>query len=161
MRLLRDAPMEASLLILLERDVYSASIAFRLFEASKAAVWSDRASNREMMYHASCFVCAVRRVGRLLERMSKTRSWLVPTVAEVVNLEWRKKKSFFDSFIQPRGAIEHIDSEAVNRTSPRMFSLMNDQFEVANGKSVTINREALTKTTEPLDRIVDDSTRVS
>lgn len=139
--------------MLLGMDVENAAIAFRLFETSKAVPWSHGASNREIMHHAACFVCAVRRVGRLLETINRNRSCLMPTVAEVVKLEWRKKKSFFDSFIQPRNAIEHIDREAGKRTTPRMFALMNDRFEVASGKSVTINREALTKATEPLARI--------
>ena len=155
MRLLRDAPEAATLLILLDRDVRNASIAFQLFETSKASFLSRRNYIPEMMHHASCFVCAVRRVARLLETLSSKRPGLKPTVAKVVKIEWRKKKSFFDSFIDPRDAIEHIDGEVGGNTAVRFFTLMNDRFEVANGKSVTINREALTKTTESLDRIVD------
>ncbi len=155
LRLSRDAPEASTLLILLSMDVDNASIALRLFETFKAAAHTDTAAIREMMCHASCFVCAARRVGRLVETISRTRSCLMPKVADVVKQEWSKKKAFFEEFIEPRNAIEHIDGEAKNRTSPRTFSLMNDRFEVANGKSVTINREALTKITEPLDRIVE------
>ncbi len=155
MRLLRDAPEAATHLMLLSMDVDNATIAFRLFETSNAAVWSHGDSNREIMYHASCFVCAVRRVGRLLETMVSNKSSLLPAVAKDVTQEWRKKKSFFDSFIDPRDAIEHIDGEVGGNTAVRFFTLVNDRFEVTNGNSVTINAAALAKVTEPLDRIVE------
>lgn len=155
MRLYRVEPKLSILVKLLEMDIYNASISLRLFEAERSKPFFETPTTREIMFHASCFVCTVRRVGRLLENLVSQLSCLDPAVAKAVKLEWRKKKSFFDSFIEPRNAIEHIDNEVRGKTAVRLFSLTNDRFEVTNGNIVTINREALAKITESLDRIVD------
>ncbi|MCH8824187.1 MAG: hypothetical protein IH984_11855 [Planctomycetes bacterium] len=155
MRLNRVEPHLAMLVFLLERDIDNAMLSFGLFEAERSKTFTEKLNIRELMNHASCFVCAVRRVGRLFEKLVSQRSCLTPTVAKAVQLEWRKKKSFFDSFIDPRNAIEHIDSEIDGKTFLRLFQLTNDRLEVTNGKSVTINREAIAKLTESLDRIAE------
>ena len=100
---------------------------------------------RKMLYHATCFVCAVRRVGRLLESMVAYSKCFKPEVAEVIKLEWKKKKTFFDSFIVPRNAIEHIDGEVNTQTQTCYFNLWHNVFVVATDKKVTINDAAMEK----------------
>ena len=155
MRLYRVEPKLTPLIFLLGSDVDNASISFGLFEAERSKTFKEELNIRELMNHASCFVCAVRRVGRLFEKLVSQRSCLTQTVAKEIQLEWHKKKSFYDSFIDPRNAIEHIDGEIGGKTFARLFQLTNDRFEVTNGKAVTINREALSKLTESIDRIVE------
>ena len=113
----------------------------------------DPAENGLLMFYASMFVCAVRRTGRLLESLSSARTIFRPDTAETIRLEWRKKRTFYEAFVEPRNAIEHIDSEAKDLTKWRFFNLINDRFEVTDGIDVEIGQESACKVQESRDRI--------
>ena len=136
-------------------DVQGTVASFNLFNSLLSAL--DPGRLPEMMYHASCFICAARRVGRMLETMAKNGPknghWFAPPVAKVIKLEWRKRRLFFDSLIEPRNAIEHIDKEAKGPIKPVWFSVVGDRFVVTSGKSVRINAAALATITSSLDCI--------
>ena len=108
-----------------------------------------------MIYHASCFVCAVRRAGRLLESLSRNSACFGPSVAQVIRLEWRKKKAFFDSFIQPRNAIEHIDAEFRGKIQYALFNMHGDRLCVTNAKAVTIDGKSLANVREARDTVAE------
>ena len=127
--------------VLLNGDVEGATLSFRLFEDLRQL--RDPAHNTAIMYHASCFICAVRRVGRLLKSLSDNRTCFRDPVAEVVRLEWRKKRAFFESFVDPRNAIEHIDNEASDNTRWSFFNLHEERLCVVDGVSVEINQRSL------------------
>lgn len=129
---------------LLNGDVEGACLSFHAFEELKATRMP--VNSAALMYHASCFICAVRRAGRLLESLSAHHTCFRHPVAEVVRLEWKKKRSFFQSFVNPRNAIEHIDTEASGDTKWSFFNLHDDEFHVVDGVSVCVNEESRDKT---------------
>ena len=112
---------------LLEEDIHSVQIALEgylsaisslhnLFEETPSV---DKAQvlRRQMFYHAKNFVCGMRRVGRLLEDLSANRSIFPQPVADTIQLAWRKRRTMFNKYTDPRNAIEHIDGELKGRTN--------------------------------------------
>jgi hypothetical protein len=73
----------------------------------------------------------------------------------VVRLEWRKKRAFFQSFVEPRNAIEHIDGEASDDTKWAFFNIHNEEFHVVNGVTVHVNEESRDKCASSRDVIAD------
>ena len=139
--------------MLFNRDVEGASLSFHLVDELRAV--PNPANNTATMYHASCFVCAVHRARRLLESLSANRACFRDAVAEVIQLEWRKKHTFLESFRDPRDAIEHVDGEASDNTKWSFFNLHNDRFCVADGISVEINRASLDRLCSARDGIAE------
>ena len=128
------------------------TFAFEAFKRVADAPYSgDR--NAELMFHASCLVCAVRRAGRLLEALSRQRSLFKQPVADLINLEWRKKRAFFDRFVAPRDAIEHIDGEVRRDTRLSLFNLWGNKFHVTDDISVELTDDVLTTVQSVRDTI--------
>jgi hypothetical protein len=132
-------------------DVEGATLSFRLYDELKSVI--DPANNRAIMYHASCFVCAVRRAGSLLESLQKYKDCFRDPVAAVIKIEWNKKNTFFESFRIPRNAIEHTDK--IGRGKWSLFNLHYDLFCVVDGVSVKINRTSLNKLCSARDAIAE------
>ena len=148
-----EASDALKLFVLFNADVDGAAISHRLYSSH----WRRRQmplQNTEMMHHASCFVCAVRRAGRLLEAMVSRRASFPAPVAEVIQLEWNKKRTFFEGFHEPRNAIEHIDSAAKEECAWLFFHLHNHSFTVTGGTTIDIGQPTLDKVLAVQDAIV-------
>jgi len=65
--------------------------------------------------------------------------------AKTIDLEWKKKRKFFELFVEPRNAIEHIDGAANDKTKWAFFNLNGDRFSVVNGVTVDVNQDSLEK----------------
>ena len=151
-------PEAVKLLTVFHSDVDGAIMSHQLF--CQARDERDPRQNAATMYHASCFVCAVRRVGRILEAMVANRHVFPEPVGDAVQLEWRKKRAFFGSFVDSRNAVEHIDSEVTDETTWLFFHLHNDEFTVANGRTVAIGAESLAKVVaarDAIDQVINES----
>jgi len=99
---------------LLEEDVTSAEISFREY-ARIAPVLNELTgsqlvqANGRAMHFAKSFVSATRRVWWVLETCDLK---LFPgPVAKTIKLERKKKKAFFEAYIEPRNAVEHASAE--------------------------------------------------
>ncbi len=123
------------------RDVEGSIISFRLFNNLLSSTDTKRIS--ELIYHASCFICSARRSGRLLEALSARHSLFSTEVAEVIRLEWKKKRSFYENLRPVRDAIEHIDSNKFNQTKLSFFNLENETLKVTEEHFLSINQETL------------------
>jgi hypothetical protein len=108
-----------------------------------------------IMYHASCFVCAARRVGRILKRLASSRDFFSPPIRDVIKLEWKKKRAFFESLVIPRNVIEHIDEEAAGPTGYTLFFFDKASIPVSHGKTADVSTAALAKVVSSLDVILD------
>ncbi len=151
---LKTAQPEAlQLYTLLNNDVNGARIAYSHFIRTNAKL--DPMMNQEVIYHASCFVCAGRRVSRLLEAMSKRRTCFDQQVAECIKLEWRKKRTFFKSFEPARNAIEHIDGEVNSKFIFSAYNLMENELVVVGGKKLRIDENTIKKIIDVRDTITD------
>lgn len=135
-------------------DVEGAGLSFRLFNELRA-VCNHPSHCAAIMYHGSCFVCAVRRAGRLLESLSANRNCFHASVAKVVCRTWKQKRAFFQSFAKPRNAIEHTDGKAGDGTKWSFFNLEKDRFCVIDGVSVDINQASLESIRSARDAIAE------
>ena len=151
--------------VLYNNDVEGCLISYQISQGLTAALFQmipssdcvpERVArcNAASLYHATCFVCAARRVGRLLESLASHRSCFADEVSQAIRLEWRKKRSFFESLIEPRNAIEHIDSEANDETKWSFFNMDADTLFVTPEASVAINDDAVAKIISSRDAIV-------
>jgi hypothetical protein len=138
---------------LFNHDVEGAILSFCLYDQSRAG--PDPSRNTAIMYHASCFVCAATRVGRLLESLAAGDSPFSAPVRNVARLEWQKKKAFFMEFIEPRNAIEHIDSHSKDATQWRFFNLYKDQIAVIDGLSLEVSPGSLAKIRSARDVVAE------
>lgn len=152
---------EAIWLILFDLDIQSAQIALDDYLAARDALTSfsgpgvDRVALARVLHNAKVFVCAMRRLGRLLESMAANRSVFPPRVANAVQLAWKKHRSFLRTYQDPRNAIEHIDGEVKGRTEWRMVNVVNDELEVVPGRSAKVSGEALEVTLNIRSEIVE------
>lgn len=121
-------------------DVEGAIFAFKAYRKARSAPAADLPQYR---YHASCFVCAACRAGRLLKSMSKDRGDFEPSIANFIQLEWKKKQAFHHEVTLVRNEIEHIDGEACNQTRWRFYCFDNDTFMVTDQHKLVMNEEAL------------------
>ena len=126
-------------------DVEGAVISYRLFKDFKDKASQDQTIIGDMIYHASCFICASRRAARLLEALSANRNHFRRPVAKVIRLEWRKKRFFFDKVKCVRNAIEHIDSEENNRTKLSFFNMDGSTLNVTDEHSISIDDNVIAK----------------
>ena len=153
-QLSRQGSMKATVAFsLLNHDINGAVISYGLFEQLKLS--GGPADIAAMMYHGSCFVCCVRRVGRLLEAFSENEIGFPQHVLVAIKLEQKKKRAFFKSFIDPRNAIEHIDGEVKSMTRFEAFNLFNDRFQITNGTEVSIDKQAVVKLLSVRDVIAE------
>ena len=133
------------------RDVEGAIISFRLFKNLLSSTNTETIP--ELIHHASCFICSARRSGRLLEALSASHRLFSTEVAEVIKLEWKKKRSFYEKLRPVRDAIEHIDSKDFNQTKLSFFNLENETLKVTENHSFPINQETLNKIVSSLETI--------
>ncbi len=133
------------------RDVEGSIISFRLFKNLLSS--TDTKTISELIYHASCFICSARRSGRLLEALSASHSLFSTEVSEVIRLEWKKKRSFYEKLRPVRDAIEHIDSNEFNQNKLSFFNLENETLKVTEEHFFPINQETLNIIVSSLESI--------
>jgi len=144
---------------LLDIDTSSAQISFYEFKRSDELVNMLLLSNLQhteefynavysRLHHAKTFVTAVRRVGRIGEYISSKKSvFIYADAAAEVKLNWRKKKGFFESYVDARNAIEHIDGnypdEAIGKW--KLLELDGDILKVSQveGQHAEVSDKAL------------------
>ena len=138
---------------LLDQDVQSAQIALHLYR--RARVFSHEHSrsggrpavhlgaHAAIFHHAKSFVCAMRRVARVMEGLVATRSMYPPSVAEAMRLQWRIRRAMFDSYTDPRNAIEHLDSALSGLTSYSIVNLCNDRLQVTDDVCAEVSQANL------------------
>ena len=141
-KLFAHNPDAGMLRYLLEADIVGASTSFEAFEGLRQQfLTKPPQSNSIMMYHAKCYICAVRRVARILERMVSNRSLFPEEVRMEIKTQWKRKKSFLEKFRESRDAIEHIDEQKTYS----YCNLSNNVFTVVDGKSISLDRNSLEK----------------
>ncbi len=107
-----------------------------------------------ILHYAKSFICAMRRIGRILEALSADRTIFPQPVAADIKLTWRKKQAMFESYRIPRDAIEHIVLEEVKamfEETPSetgsiflLFTLgNNDTLYVTQDKSAEVSEKNL------------------
>lgn len=150
--------------LLFQCDVESTEIAFKLFRTASCQELAQfkkrhRAAVKNptigvMRHHASCFVCAARRVGRLLEALCSNPCPFNTGASSAIKLEWKKKRAFFEKFVDPRNEIEHIDALGRDKTKFAFFNFCNDRFETSDGTSVTVDESAAEAILQSRDSVV-------
>jgi len=152
---------------LLEEDVLSAEISFAEYAAlaqnlGQLAKDELAEANYRLMHFAKSFITAVRRVWWVLETADV--SLFPPVVADAIKLERKKKKSFFEAYIEPRNAVEHASSEVKTPDKHVLTDLIYIDHEaetwhpiiarvhlrqssltLATGEAAQVTRSALTK----------------
>lgn len=144
-------------LLLLDQDLCSAQIAlddYLALDQAAAPAAEAQVTAARRIHHAKSFVCAMRRAGRMFEALSAHRSSLPGMVADAIQVEWRKKKTMFDSYVEPRNAIEHIDGEISGRSIWILVNLNNDRLEVAADKSAEVSKPNLEAAIDGRNQIV-------
>jgi hypothetical protein len=130
---------------LFDLDLQSAQLAFVAYSRVMARVPSNKVGLKthlaELFHHAKTYVCAMRRVARMLEAMYSTRAKMPESLAQAVKLAWRKHKAKLDQFTDPRNAIEHIDSECADSTTYNMINLENNTLLVTDHPDKSIEIE--------------------
>jgi hypothetical protein len=147
-----DAAMR---LRLLELDLKSLRISLNDYIGAKADVerlvndpaWPDVTDERQqawdrMFHHAKVFVVSMRRFARLLEAAKSRKHEYPVAVAAQLELSWKTTRSFFESYVEGRNAIEHIDGELTG-SNHYFLNLYGDHLEVVTGKRALIDRSAL------------------
>ena len=147
-------------MLVFDVDVQSAQIALEDYLAAAAAqdssesVGVDRAALARQIHHAKVFVCSVRRVGRLLEDFSANRSIFSADVADAIKLIWKRNRSFFERYREPRNSIEHIDGEIKGRTNWIMVNLVDDGLQVVPGKTAQVSDDAVERVLKARNEVV-------
>ena len=154
------------LLFLLARDARGAAISYELFAtaarrlrsvARAKAPTSETLGSHLMdaaIYHASCFVCAVRRFARVLEAMAASRAFN-QAAAEAIRLVWRSRRAFFADYVTAHKAIEHSDEAAKDLSTLDLYSLMGSELLVSTGQRARVDDKSLAKVIQSLDSVVD------
>jgi len=133
----------AARLILLDNDIASVQLSYLDYIDAQEKLSNNEEHDMDIHYleitrifhHAKNFVTSVRRVGRLVESMSANRIIYGVVAAPLLQIAWRKKKNIFDAYIEPRNAIEHIDSE-INKQKKLSFTNMEKNiFKVTSNES--------------------------
>lgn len=117
-----------------------------------------------IFHYAKSFICAMRRIGRVLEYLSRDSRIFPKPVTETIKLTWKKKRSMFYGYKDPRDAIEHVVDETVKAMSDKthdeiggIFLLYtmgnNDNFFVTNDKSSKISEKNLLSALEARNEI--------
>ncbi len=164
-----DAICSTKLLVwlgLLEDDFDSARIAhegyLRAAEERMATSATARCIQRKHVFHnARTFVCAIRRIGRLLQAFSSLSTGPGDLPASAVGLVrsiWKKKKSFLETYVGPRNVIEHVDGEMRGKPSAGSLFVVNNiehgRYEAAPGEQADISRDAMVRVLAIRDEIL-------
>lgn len=129
-------------LLLMDGDLHNASLSLDAYKQARAAlVTGDMKQIRNITSHAANFVVAIRRAGRMLQAMSANSADFLPTVAEAVKLEWKKKHSFYEPFRKCRDAIEHVDSEVRDATVNTFYCIVDD-LPIVSGSVMELSNAA-------------------
>lgn len=137
---------------LLDSDVQSVQFAFEAYQRERArieaaAAMPDRDINKAalaaILHHAKVFVCAVRRVGRLGKALSSSRYLFEGSVGEAIRIAWKKKRKFFQQYIGPRNAIEHIDGEVPEKTDWVLVNMEGDVLAVTEKCKAEVTESAV------------------
>ena len=146
---------------LLDDDLRSAQISFEDYETAKRVLWDDTSSRDEsngararVFHHAKNFVLAMRRVGRLAADISANRAVFGVVPSPLLRQAWKKKESFFQRYVDPRNAIEHIDGELKGKTSLVLMNMENDTLCVTQQDRAEVNSGALQQAIALRDEIV-------
>ena len=126
-------------LLLLDEDIRSVHIALSDYLSAREHLAEGR--TEEVIHYGKSFVCAMRRVGHLLESLSVRKSIFPNPVADTIKVTWRKKKAMFDTYINARNAIEHIDGEIHGKTHLVLISINNDRLLVTEKKYAQISEK--------------------
>ena len=144
-------------LALLEGDLDSAQIAHEGYSRAKTQTWAPDAATRRtaqkhMFHNAKTFVCAVRRIGRLLKSFAALSTGpgdLPPSAVKLVKQVWRKNRVLLESYVGPRDVIEHVDGEMRGKPSAETLfvanNIENDRYQAAPGKEADLSESALTR----------------
>jgi hypothetical protein len=139
---------------LYDYDVNGAYISYALYANLRGTI--NPLDNTEIMYHASCFVTAVHRVSRMHELMVSKKNLFEDPIANTIKLEWNKKRKFYESFKDPRNAIEHIDKDSKKKTQTQFYNFHKDKFNVTKSTSVSVNEMAIKKLLSSHTAICDE-----
>jgi hypothetical protein len=149
-------------LLLLDYDIESALVSLKDYRSAQNQLNQLTQTQADvqvplihLQHYAKSFVCAMRRAGRVLESLSANRSIYPKPVANTVKRVWGKKKSMFDSYIDPRNAIEHINGEILGKNSWRLLNLHNDTLFVTEDKSAEISEKNLQSAIEARNEIIE------
>ena len=172
-------PEQSLWLDLLEQDVISAEVSFQEYGRVAAALAEFEGdalaqANSRAMHFAKSFVTAARRVWWVLETANVTA--FPEAVAATIKLERKKRRSFFEAYIEPRNAVEHASSEvkapekhvlqdvvylqpAKGTWHPVIarLDLRHSLLVLATGESAAITRSALNKIIDCHRAIIDSA----
>jgi hypothetical protein len=126
--------------------------------------------NARLVHHAKSFVCAMRRISRVLQEANL--STFPKGVSSVIKYQRKLKKAFLEQYVGPRNAIEHMADEVRDQATDedvRGFYLNEDRktfhpvFQdigiekgrlMAGGHYADVGQNALKKVLEVRDEIV-------
>jgi hypothetical protein len=139
---------------MLKDDVHSARFAFE--DYGKQGVLSNEQRERRFA-HAKNFVCAVRRVGRMVAKIASGGDrGLFPNRETSRSLKaiCRANREFFENYRIARDAIEHIDGQIGVSGNWGYLNLWHDSLEVVTGKAADVTESALQRTEQVCDQIL-------
>jgi len=147
-------------MLLLDDDLRSAQISFSDYKRVRNSIFGenpveDKMFAKQAFHYAKSYICAMRRVGRLFEDLSSNRSLFDDTVSETIKLVWKKKRMMFNSFIDPRNIIEHIDGEIKGKTRWKMMVLKDDELAVTEDFKIEISQKYLNSAIDGRNEIVN------
>lgn len=98
----------------LDGDVQSVQVAYETYQHDGSQLEKLRGlalgeMNARVIHHAKTFVCAMRRVGRVLEMADQKH--FPREVAQVIKYQRKVTKAFFEQYVEPRNGIEHYAEE--------------------------------------------------
>lgn len=152
-------------LFLLEQDIRSAMIAFVDYRATQVAILNPlpfgacAVGTGELIHYAKVFVCAMRRAARTLEALSANRSAFPEKVGDTIQVAWRKRKKMFESYREPRDAIEHIASEVPKKDAWHVLNLLGDTLHVTEDVGAEVSEKNLLSAIEAWDEIIGSVAR--
>ena len=150
---------QRSMMFLLDVDVRSVQIAYHHFNRLRVSLSSELAlpgeRDLELFHHAQVYVCAVRRVSRLLEALYRSRGSLDEATAEVIYKVWRSRRAMLESYRDARDAIEHIDSEIRAGNKWSLMNLDHKRLMVTKTTGAEISGSNLQSVVDGRNQIVD------
>ncbi len=108
-------------------------------------------TSHSILHYAKSFICAMRRIGRVLESLSEKRAIFPPPVAQIIRLTWRKKRTMFENYREPRDAIEHIALEEVKAVSDEALGETGTTFllyVLGNNDTLFVTRDKSAEVSE-------------
>lgn len=147
-------------LFLLEQDIESVMIAYMHYHEAKLAIRNpvpfgmSVVGPGELIHYAKVFVCAMRRVARVLEAICANRSVFPESVGDDIRTAWRKRRKMLERYRGARDAIEHIDSEVSGRDAWQILNLEGDTLRVTEGVGAEISKKNVSSVVGAWNEIV-------